>query len=534
MISSSTSHIMIRPAFFVIFLATFTISCLAAPLNDQELGRRALSASSSESSSRLSASSTTSPSASASTVSNPGSSQQNQTSTPSLSSVPNWAAYENGTIGYTLNQLLNRIASDAPQRWVTASPIAHTLIGSTNSAGSNKDLEEAVNTLVDPGKEDGSPRWVDKYIHFLLAAGNGTILTDAEAKIDAEYRGNATTWWATEQMKLVNAYEAAHPGNITWIGSDVGDLHVNGTTLGEIRQWAAWGGDTNCTWSAGRNSASNETEGGVTNCPVDSDGPYTGQDYNNYLAAASHYYNLQQEEANFSELQRMASDAGKFRITFDGLSPLGILNLTMKIGGEGTYAQYKPAWTATVIGAGTEVGFDLQILGSNLENGANLDTSKIDSPEPLSMGNKREATNQTTQGFSVLKYIAHSINSTTKANHADSDSPFAAAASKAVIATSDNTNKSEFSLAWPLTESRTLLLFSLQEGSWAENRDEYIRYARRNTPKVAEEYFGAGSSGLGPIGRHWTHLVLSMSVEDGDEGQVDLLGMVYDVLPGLK
>jgi hypothetical protein len=81
-----------------------------------------------------------------------------------------------------------------------------------------------------------------------------------------------------------------------------------------------------------------------------------------------------------------------------------------------------------------------------------------------------------------------------------------------------------------------LMLLSLNEGSWANQRDDFINYARREHPDIAQKYFGNGTSGSGPIGRHWTHMVLiTLTKPNSTElASVQILGKVYDVLPVLK
>ncbi|KAJ6569485.1 hypothetical protein B0H19DRAFT_696134 [Mycena capillaripes] len=274
---------MTRRAPLVVLLAALTILCQTAPLNSRR---------------ELSSSTTTSSSVD---VPLPSAATQNATSTPTLTMVPNWAAYTNGTRGYALNQLLSQgISSDAPQRWVTADGIASTQIGGSDPAGSNKDLDAAINTVF--GDESNHRTWVDTYIDFLLKAGNSSLAEGAT--IFKELAGNKTAW-AAEQVKLVRAYEAAHPGNISYVGVYIGNVsRVDGLDLGQMEDWARRGGDANCTSSAdGKlasssrtlNEASNSSSG--DNCTFDSSGSYTAKDYKKFLAVASQNSDMEKKVA---------------------------------------------------------------------------------------------------------------------------------------------------------------------------------------------------------------------------------------------
>ncbi|KAJ7139421.1 hypothetical protein C8R44DRAFT_304177 [Mycena epipterygia] len=339
---------MTRRTFFVVCLATFTIVCQAAPLNggtsqkasSTSAGPKAHSPSGTKSfnprstprpsptsskirplSSAVSSkipstpfpSTVTAPSETKSTLLS-SATQQYTTSapilpTPTLPAAPNWVMYANGTTGYALSLLLSSIGADAGQRWVTAE-IASTQIGSTDPAGSNKDLSSAVDTLV--GEPSTHQTWVDTYIDFLIEAG-GDINSTAETQVK-NHGNNVTATWAVEQTKLVKAYAAAHPGNVTYVGVNVtGVQTLDAITSGEIIGWAWHGGDTNCTSSTAANSTSismnnaTSTSGGAANCTLDSDGPYTTKDYQAYSNATAAYETLQTEIAGFGDLTQVNS-----------------------------------------------------------------------------------------------------------------------------------------------------------------------------------------------------------------------------------
>ncbi|KAJ7139424.1 hypothetical protein C8R44DRAFT_847431 [Mycena epipterygia] len=461
---------MTRGAAFVVFLATCMTLCQAAPLNNG--GRRAFNSSG-----------TSAPL--------PSATQQNTTSTSSptsSTSVPNWAAYPTGTTGYALNQLLsNSIGAGFPQRWAVAE-IAPTQIGLSDPAGSNADLSKAVDTVF--AESSNYSTWVETYIEFLREASANFILTDAENKTLYDYISAAEPW-AAAQVKLVRAYEAAHPGNVTYVGVDVTNVaKINGTTMVQMEDWAHRGGDANCTSNTGGNSTSSSNQtypsNGTTSCTFDRDGPYTTDDYSAYLTAASTYFSLQGEVFGPDEIQEMASRY----FALKDISQFGIFNLSMDIGGNGTYMQFAPAWTATVSSYAWSGSSGLQILGSNLQKGLSDSTSNTTSdPSPIKRSGIA-ATDQSTQGFGSLQFIAHGTNSTT----AQTGSVRLAAPMSALAANTDPLDQA-------MLDGQSFALLTLQEGSWADDRDTYIQVARKNSPAIADKYFGPGSSGSGPIGR---------------------------------
>ncbi|KAJ6573846.1 hypothetical protein DFH09DRAFT_1361908 [Mycena vulgaris] len=507
---------MTRRAAFVVFAAAFTPLFQAAPLNE-----RGLSASRT-----LFSTSTSAPL--------PSATQQNlnTTSTPTPNPVPNWAAYANGTIGFALHRILTVIAPDAPQRWVTAE-IASTQIASDDPAGSNADLSKAVDTSF--GVEWSHQTWVDTYTDFLSEAGNSSLTADVE-KVSNDWL-NASAKWSAEQVKLVRAYEAAHPGNVTYVGIDIANIsRVDGIDMGIMMAWGEAGGDGNCTRGAEGNvtssggnstshpytSSSNHTSKRSENCTSDSS--YTTDDYKHFLSVASTHGVLAIEIVGFNTQQQMVLYAHQFKNT---LSQFGIFNLSMVTGGGGTYAQFAPAWTATIIGLST-VSWDVQnAVDSHLKEGPGESTDNNTIVVPGIM--KRSGA---TQGFGALQFIAHGMNSTAPksgSTTAPKSALVAAAAAAAAPAVDPDP------LNQPLTADQILVLLSVQEGTWAANRGEFIEFTRQNYPAIVDKYFGPDGSGSGPIGRRWTHLVLRIGFDlvNGSTrvGSVDLLGKVYEVLP---
>jgi len=80
------------------------------------------------------------------------------------------------------------------------------------------------------------------------------------------------------------------------------------------------------------------------------------------------------------------------------------------------------------------------------------------------------------------------------------------------------------------------MVFTITPGSWYDDLASSVAFAAKERPDVAEKYFGKGSSGMGPIGRIWTHVVV-LTTDDPDTlglDSVQVLGKVWDVLPALK
>ncbi|KAJ7743857.1 hypothetical protein B0H16DRAFT_1463517 [Mycena metata] len=271
----------------------------------------------------------------------------------------NWQMYGEGTSGYAINHLLSTIDPSAWQRWVTAE-ISSTQIGGSDSAGSNKDLSTAVEKVLTTNSTYQRSRWIDVYTQFLIDAGG--ILPNTTYLDEYSY---ALSNYSAEEVKLVQAYEAAHPTNISSVGVDVVNVtHIDLLTLGWMRYWAYHGGDANCTGNPGNSisttsngtSSSNSSSGagtfssnsslGVGNCMLDSEGAYTTEDYQRYLAAASRVGNLAPNATKMNNQSSMARAGQLLKLEMT----LPMLNLTMATGGSGPLIQYAPAWTATIVG----------------------------------------------------------------------------------------------------------------------------------------------------------------------------------------
>ncbi|KAJ3882609.1 hypothetical protein F5051DRAFT_14019 [Lentinula edodes] len=92
----------------------------------------------------------------------------------------------------------------------------------------------------------------------------------------------------------------------------------------------------------------------------------------------------------------------------------------------------------------------------------------------------------------------------------------------------------------PLQTTSSLFAMTLQEGAWSNNRLEFLKFISQNHPEIYRKYFfgnasGNGTTGDGPLGKHWTHIFLLVTVK-ANSTEIEtsqVVGMVYDDLPGL-
>jgi hypothetical protein len=155
--------------------------------------------------------------------------------------VTDFSLYSNGTIGHKVSEFLSALGNNATDRWITAE-ISSTMIASADSAGSNKDLSEQV----DLSFPSGPARWVDTYVDFLVAAGrvaqDNSSVTAEEVDDLYEQKTNAMAKFAAEELKLFKAYEASHPGNVTYVGVNIKNVSlIEPITLSRVRYWGGIG-----------------------------------------------------------------------------------------------------------------------------------------------------------------------------------------------------------------------------------------------------------------------------------------------------
>jgi hypothetical protein len=208
----------------------------------------------------------------------------------------------------------------------------------------------------------------------------------------------------------------------------------------------------------------------------------------------------------------------------------GIFNLSMSTGGSGLSTQFSPAWTATITWSMIKRGVVLSPSGIVQDNlGHNLANSTRNDTENLFGIMRRDSIDRrvpTTQRFSPLQAIASSMDPPPQ-------KPVPAVAVHAAAS-----HPSGGLLNQTLGDGGSISLLDVREGSWAADRDMFIKYARDYTPDIVDRYFGPGQTGSGPIGRTWTHvaLLITASLVNGttEIGDVQVLGKVFDTLPILK
>jgi hypothetical protein len=215
---------------------------------------------------------------------------------------------------------------------------------------------------------------------------------------------------------------------------------------------------------------------------------------------------------------------------------LGIFNLSMDIGGEGDNTQYVPAWTATVIAYSAISANGTGIAESSVDS--HLKDGPTDSTDNSTIGliERDAGTGQSSsRGFGALQFLAHSINSTAK-SHSKSIPPMPAAAAAAAVSAVSAGLSTIDPLNQPMANNQFLLALRVQEGTWANRRNEWIEFARKHTPDIADKYFGSGNTGSGLIGRRWSYLILIVTIDIHTSEMVsaDLFGKVYEILPELS
>ncbi|PBK77002.1 hypothetical protein ARMSODRAFT_948866 [Armillaria solidipes] len=210
-------------------------------------------------------------------------------------------------------------------------------------------------------------------------------------------------------------------------------------------------------------------------------------------------------------------------------------------------ASYVPAWTATIINATSVNGASAKEITGNFENAARRG-EKDDPPEdPTSSKTTSDTDPTTTQSAdsttetggckpkkkrtpqqkisSVFRAVAAAASSSSSSS--SSSSPVRING-HGIVSHQVASSSSSTTLSSPLTSTSNLILVSLQEGTWADKRAEFMQYAWEEQPEIAEVYLGR--RGEGPIGRRWSHVVL-LAEGEGEVETIWLLGMVWEALP---
>ncbi|KAJ7287598.1 hypothetical protein C8J57DRAFT_591623 [Mycena rebaudengoi] len=379
------------------------------------------------------------------------------------------------TVKDQLNSTLSNLSTGALDRWVTAEPIGLTRLGSDNPTESNADLTEFVNVaFTDDPTVPSRDTWVDTYIEFLLEAGE-TNTTDAQEQKIYDDFSNATSAFAIAQVKLVKAYEAANPDNITYVGVNIYNAsRIPALSLKAIETWGSNG-----------------------------NGSYSKDDFEDYkqknvtLGKATETFN------NLREAVQMAFYGHQYKISLTEAP--SVFNLSMVVGGEiGTpSAAVVPAWGATMIN-NTLIGeADAKEVKANATDKPAA-SAAVPSASAAPRAARAPSDPVDRRGLGVIKTVAK--NSTDPLGEVP-DTPL----------------------------KGNLYLFSVTPGLWADQLGDYIRFAAKERPEVLKKYFG-GKDGMGPIGRMWTHLAVISTDDPKTTGldSVQYLGKVWDVVPALK
>ncbi|KAJ7462223.1 hypothetical protein B0H11DRAFT_2054655 [Mycena galericulata] len=425
------------------------------------------------------------------------------------------------TIKQQLNTtLMNLSPPGAIDRWVTADPISFTSLGSDNPTASNADLSSFVDqAFTDDPTIPGNASWVDTYIDFLIEVGSTNITETQESALFANY-SNATTAFATAQVKLVQAYETANPNNVTYVGINIHNVSkVDPLSLSVIEEWGSQG-----------------------------NGSYSKDDYADYIKLNTTLAVVKEQCLDLSQSIQIDFQGSQYKISLSNAPP--IFNLSMVVGGQQSPTDFMddaglrvaPAWTAwiinnTVIAPSAVADIPANFTASPSPS-ASSSIGKSDPPSSATSSTTAHAARSTPtkRAFSPVESVAKDQNATDTnpslniTQHSVSQNTSAPSPSPSVPSTTDPLGDI------PSTLKGNLMIFSIIPGSWADILASSVQFAVKERPDVAQKYFGTGTSGMGPIGRIWTHVCV-MTTDDPDTpglNTVQILGKVWDVLPALK
>ncbi|KAJ7096386.1 hypothetical protein C8R44DRAFT_376748 [Mycena epipterygia] len=411
------------------------------------------------------------------------------------------------TIKQQLNTTLSKLSPGAIDRWVTAEPISSTSLGSDDPTQSNADLASLVDKMfTNDSSIPGRDSWVDTYLNFLIEAGNTNVTQTQENTLFTNYN-NATTAFATAQVKLVQAYEDANPNNVTYVGVNIYNASkIDPLSLKVIEHWGSQG-----------------------------NGSYSKDDYADYIELNKTLTNVTAQYNELSETIQVAFQGYQYKLTLNTAPP--IFNLSMVVGGQisSTDVEIVPAWAATIINntdiAPSAVNQLPANLTTNITASASSSVSQRTSSVSRSSATSHAARSTPSQGrgFSSIKSVAKNQTNTDKSPITPS-SGWSSSKSVAHSPAPDPLGGISNTL------KGNLMVFSVQPGKWASDLASNVEWAMKERPEVVEKYFGKGNSGMGPIGRWWTHVILLTTYNPNttvlDSAQV--LGKVWNVLPILK
>ncbi|KAJ6609852.1 hypothetical protein B0H10DRAFT_451758 [Mycena sp. CBHHK59/15] len=454
-----------------------------------------------------------------------GNSTSNSTSA-SLAQSTSLPALLPPTIKQQLNKTLANLSPGAIDRWVTADPISITSLGSGDPTESNADLSRLVDHMFtdDPSKP-GRDSWVDTYVDFLIEMGDTNITETQENNLFVNFN-NATTAFAKAQVKLVQAYEDASPNNITFVGVNIFNVsRIHPLSLKVIETWGSQG-----------------------------NGSYSKSDFDDYVKLNNTLTDVKAQYLALSQSVQLAFEGNQYKISLN--SPPAIFNLSMVVGGQvsSPNAQVAPAWGATIINnsiivqeAAQQIAASLtKLLGSLPSASPSTVLSHSSSSVSKSSGSTTaHATRATTapsqrRGLGVVKAVAK--NTITTNHSSNSSSPTTGAKASSTSASSNANSTSTSTSSVPLGDvpntplKGNLMILSVQPGHWADDLASSVEFAAKQRPDVSEKYFGKDSSGMGPIGRIWTHICILTTDNPDTPGldSVQVLGKVWDVLPALR
>ncbi|KAK0465385.1 uncharacterized protein EV420DRAFT_1637522 [Desarmillaria tabescens] len=432
------------------------------------------------------------------------------------------------TIQSALTPMLLQIDPKAPDRFVTASPIGPTTFGTADQIQSNYAL---ANIADRPFAKSEYTTWGATYNAFLLETGTDDLPSFAAQNSLIVRYYNILGRLAVYQTKLMKAYQDDVGGETTNIGVSAG-AGVPPADPVSLRKMEEWGrGEI----------VKAEMEG------CEQDLVFTKSDWAAYLKLNRTLTEILPEYDDQTLANLIASQAYvDQRLLY---SYPGMVNRTMVVAGEqgSPSASYVPAWTATIINATKVDGASAKEITGNLEKAARREEADDPPEDPTSKTTSESADTDTTTTNSAdsstetggckpkkKRGAANKIASVFRAVAAassSSSSPLQINGHGIVshqVASSSSSSSSSTTLSSPLTPSSNLILVSLQEGTWADKRAEFIKYAWEEQPEIAEVYLG--KQGEGPIGRRWTHVVL-LAEGEGEVETIWLLGMVWGALP---
>ncbi|KAJ7785082.1 hypothetical protein DFH07DRAFT_1054517 [Mycena maculata] len=465
------------------------------------------------------------------------------------------------TIAQQLNTTLTQLSpGGALDRWVTAAPISGTSLGSDNVIQSNADLASFVDVaFMDDPAQPGNGGWVDTYIQFLIEAGSTNVTEIQETALTTNLT-NSTTALAAAQVKLVTAYEDANPNNVTYVGVNIWNVsRIDPLSLGVIEEWGAQG-----------------------------NGNYTKDDYADYTKLNATLAAVKAQVLELSEELQLAIQGNQFKINL-GSYPL-IFNQSMIVGGQAssslemldpTDVRIAPAWGASITNNSIIPPSSVQDLPANLTT--NATSASVLPSTSTSPSQSSSALNSHPVSSGPIPTSTHASSSTspqasssTPAHASSSNSAHAARSTappkqRRAISAVNAVAKSNGTVTTPIKPIRhsvsgngtttpsssasgampsgtdplgnipgtlkgNLMMFSITPGSWADDLASNVAFVAKERPDVFAKYFGNGTSGMGPIGRVWTHVCV-ITTDDPDTpglNTVQVLGRVWDVLPALK